>query len=277
MNRRHIISASRRTDIPAFHAEWLLARIRAGSCEYPNPIFPSKRHRVSLRSEDVLGWVFWTRNAAPLMPYLPEFDARSWPYLFQYTAVGYPRSIDPRSPSASEAEATLRELSGRIGRERIVWRYDPILLSRDVDAQWHRDNFRRRADALASQVRHLVVSVIDSYAHTRTALAALDVRHDPPAVVDVLAWIAAEAVSRGLSVFSCAEPALAVPGIQPGRCVDAALLHTLGGLPPPARPAMHRQRKGCLCHRSVDIGTAGTCGFGCRYCYAAPRGVAVGD
>lgn len=263
-----IISASRRTDIPAFHARWLLERVRGGSCEYPNPLFPSKRHRVSLRTEDVLGWVFWTRDASPLLPLLPEFEARGWPYLFQYTVIGYPRTIDPRCPAVDEAVATIRNLAAHAGRERIVWRYDPILLTRDIDVDWHRENFRRIADRLAGNVRHVVVSVVDAYPRARRALADLGGVFDPAAYASLLAGIAGDAAARGLAVFSCAEPAVNVPGIEPGRCVDADVLDSLAGRPSPRPPRLHRQRTGCRCHRSVDIGTAGTCGFGCAYCYA---------
>ncbi|HIJ96789.1 MAG TPA: DUF1848 family protein [Desulfuromonadales bacterium] len=85
IGQSRIISASRRTDIPAFYATWLMNRIRAGYCYYPNPIFPAKLHRVSLLKEDVSGFVFWTRHPAPLMPYLPELDKAGFPYYFQYT------------------------------------------------------------------------------------------------------------------------------------------------------------------------------------------------
>jgi len=265
-----IVSASRRTDIPAFYAPWLMNRIRAGFCVYPNPFFPQKHYRVSLRSEDVLGFVFWTRHAAPLMPRLPELDRAGFPYYFQYTVVGYPRTVDARCPPPAAAARTFCALSRQIGADRVIWRYDPILLTRELTNTWHRDHFRRLADALAPATRRLVVSVVDPYAKTRRRVGTTEdgVSYGIEAYGELLQWIAAEGAARGLRVQSCAEPLLRVPGIEPGRCVDGSLLCSLSGRTPAPKFPLHRQREGCLCHRSVDIGANDSCGFGCRYCYA---------
>ncbi|MEI6308487.1 MAG: DUF1848 domain-containing protein [bacterium] len=265
-----IISASRRTDIPAFYTPWLLNRIRAGYCVYQNPLYPTKFHRVSLRKEDVLGFVFWTRHPAPLVPYLSEFDQAGFVYYFQYTIVGYPRTIDPRSPSLDQAIRTFLALSAYVGSERIIWRYDPILLSRETPVEWHQGNFLRIADAIGRATLRLVVSVIDPYRKTqrRMGSVAMEETYSLVAYEDLLCWIAGEAAGRGLVVQSCAEPSLHLPGISPGLCVDAALLNLLSGrLESPELPR-HELREGCLCHLSVDIGANDSCGFGCRYCYA---------
>src|SRR5438552_3830430 len=98
-----IISASRRTDIPAFYSEWMANRVRAGFCTVPNPFNRHQVSRVSLRPDDVDVIVFWTRNPRPLMPRLRELDDRGLRYYFQFTILGYPRELDPKSPSASAA------------------------------------------------------------------------------------------------------------------------------------------------------------------------------
>ncbi len=265
-----IISASRRTDIPAFYTPWLMNRIHAGFCVYPNPLYPHKFYRVSLRKQDVLGIVFWTRHPAPLIPHLPELDKAGFAYYFQYTVVGYPRTIDVRSPSLDAAIKTFCDLSRHIGPDRTIWRYDPIILNRELTTSWHQDNFRRIADALAQATHRLVVSIIDPYARTQRRVGTSDdgVAYSPDAYVALLRWIVAEAAARSLRVQSCAESSLAVTGITPGSCVDAALLYSLAGRQPPSRLRLHKQREGCLCHQSVDIGVNDSCGFGCLYCYA---------
>lgn len=271
MTPPRIVSVSRRTDIPAFYAAWFMNRLRAGFCLYPNPRFPRTRHRVSLRPEDVAGFVFWTRDAAPLLPHLAELESRGVPFYFHCTLTGYPRALEPGVPPAEQALATLRTLADRVGPRRIIWRYDPVILSPGLTPARHRDTFRRLADALAPLVRHLVVSVVDPYARTRRSLGTSrdGIRYDLPDYADTLAMIAAAAAERGLAVRSCAEPAFAVGGIAPAPCVDASILNELRGTPAPARPpARHRLRDACLCHASVDIGAADSCGGGCLYCYA---------
>src|SRR5512136_2786236 len=103
-----IISASRRTDIPAFYAEWFIKRIRAGYCEVPNPFNPQQVAHVSLAPQDVEVIVFWTRNPRPLFPYLAELDERGYRYYFQYTLMDNPRPIDPNTPSLEISLETFR-------------------------------------------------------------------------------------------------------------------------------------------------------------------------
>ncbi|MCX5970619.1 MAG: DUF1848 domain-containing protein [Coprothermobacterota bacterium] len=265
-----IISASRRTDIPAFYAPWLMNRIRAGYCYFPNPLYPMKFHRVSLLKEDVLGFVFWTRHPAPLIPHLCELDQVGFVYYFQYTIVGYPRIIDPRSPSLDRAIRTFLALSAQVGYERVIWRYDPIFLNHDISIDWHRSNFLRIADAIGRDTRRLVVSVIDPYRKTQRRMGSTDkdLTYHPAAYDELLHWIAGEAAARDITVQTCAEASVHVPGIIQGSCVDAKLLYKLSGRPEPSKFRFHKQREGCLCHQSVDIGANNSCGFGCQYCYA---------
>ena len=270
MNKQgRIISASRRTDIPAFYAPWLMNRIRAGYCYYPNPMYPATFYRVSLLKEDVSGFVFWTRHPAPLIPYLPELDKAGFPYYFQYTVTGYPENIDGSSPPLETAIKTFMALSKAIGPERVVWRYDPIILNTEISAPWHRSNFRRLADAIGSSAHHLVISIVDPYMKTQRRLGSAEngVCYSTGAYSDVLNWIAMEAADRNLRVESCAEASLNIAGIAPGRCIDAQLLNKISGQESSSL-SLHKQREGCLCHGSVDIGVNNSCGFGCRYCYA---------
>ena len=132
-----IISASRRTDIPAFYAEWFMRRIRAGYCTVPNPYNRKQVAKVSLAPDAVDVIVFWTRNPRPLLPHLAELDRCGYRYYFQYTVMDNPRAIDPKSPAADAAIKTFRELAGIVGAERIIWRYDPIVISAATPAEFH--------------------------------------------------------------------------------------------------------------------------------------------
>jgi hypothetical protein len=132
-----IISASRRTDIPAFYSAWFMNRIDAGHCQVPNPFNPRQVMTVSLEPEDVDVLVFWTRNATPLLNHLDELDRKGYRYLFLYTVMNNPRPIDPRCPSLEQALAAFKALSDRIGPERVIWRYDPVVFSNASNAEFH--------------------------------------------------------------------------------------------------------------------------------------------
>jgi hypothetical protein len=264
-----IVSASRRTDIPAFYAEWFMQRVKKGFCTYPNPFRTNQIHRVSLLPEDVAGFVFWTRHAAPMHPHLQTLDRAGFAYYFLYSILGYPRTLEPRSPSTAIATKTFCELASRLGNERVIWRYDPVILTAELTPDWHRQNFRTIADKLYGKTTRVIVSIVDPYRKTQTRIGKQDdgqVRYDIPAYCELLAELAELAAERDMQMQSCAEPELTVPGVQQAACVDAELLERLSGRK--ISHAHHRQRPGCLCHRSVDIGINNTCGFGCAYCYA---------
>ncbi len=123
-----IISASRRTDIPAFHARWLLNRLDAGFCHYLNP-FSGQVYRVSLRPEDCLALVFWSRNPSPLLPHVANLWERGYRFYFQFTLNGYPQAIETHNPPLKAAIATFQKLSQCLSPEWVQWRYDPITTS----------------------------------------------------------------------------------------------------------------------------------------------------
>lgn len=189
-------------------------------------------------------------------------------YYFQYTVVNNPRSVDPHSPMSSDAISTFSELSQRLGKDRVIWRYDPIVVDgRELTQDRHRDNFRHLLDSLQGRTTRLVVSVVDPYVKTKRRMADRNgVRYHVDEYRSLLAWIVDAVQGTGITVQSCAEPVLGVRGIMPGACVDGRILAQLSGKK--VSRALHKQREGCLCHRSVDIGVNNTCAYGCKYCYA---------
>ena len=268
-----IISASRRTDLPALYAEWLARRFRDEFCTVPNPRNRKQIGRVSLKPQDVDAIVFWTRNPRPLMAYLDEFDARGYPYYFQYTVLGYPRQVDPRSPSLRVAVRTFRELSDRIGPDRVIWRDDPIVFSALTTSDFHRDNFQRLAESLCGFTMRSVISLVDTYRKTEKRMQQLEeIAAGPPqeaiVLIDLLPEMAAVARANGIEIVSCAEPIDLQPyGIHPGKCVDDKLIAQVFGVET-ERKKDPAQREACGCVVSRDIGVYESCVLGCRYCYA---------
>ena len=269
-----IISASRRTDIPAFYADWMVRRLREGYCTVANPYSRNQVTWISLKPEDVDAIVFWTRNPRPLMPYLDELDSRGYQYYFQYTILGYPRELDPKSPPAATAIETFRELAEGLGPNRVIWRYDPIVFTGITSPAFHEENFRRLAESLRGYTRRVVVSIVDMYRKIEKRLKELA---GTPAAVrpcdagdfgPLMCRLAELAGENGMEIVSCAEEVDLRPfGILPGKCVDDRVIAEAFGIEVPKTkdPA---QRKACGCVVSRDIGMYESCLFGCRYCYA---------
>ncbi len=271
-----IISVSRRTDIPAFYAEWFMNRVRAGYCTVPNPYNSKQVSRVSLKPADVSAFVFWTRDPKPLMKHLPELDRMGFHYYFQYTVIGYPRAIDPHCPSVEESIKTLCQLSQSIGKERVIWRYDPILFSDLTGPGWHQENISFLIDHFAGHVKRLVISFVDPYRKTRIRLNEInspDVglaqdAFEPETYREIAEFIGKQASKAGIEVQTCAETGdLSEYGIQHGQCIDGEIIRGITGQSPPMKKDPS-QREQCGCIVSKDIGMNNTCLFGCKYCYA---------
>ena len=268
-----IVSVSRRCDIPAFAGDWFMERLRAGEVDVANSFRPGPGpgRRVSLKREDVDAIVFWSRDPRPFMRHLPEIDRLGYPYYFLLTATGYPRLLEPAVPRVEDAVACFRELTARLGRRRIIWRYDPAIFTLATGAGFHEENFSRLAALLSPFAFRVIVSFFDPYAKALRRLRQAGVDADeasgtPEMQVALLARFAAIAAAAGLEIRSCAEPQQA-GHVPPGKCIDEGLVNELFGLDLAYRkdPA---QRKLCLCQKSVDIGSYGACRHGCLYCYA---------
>ena len=272
-----IISASRRTDIPAFYAAWFMNRVRAGFCTVPNPFNANQISHISLRPEDVNAIVFWTRNPRPLLTALDELDARGYRYYFQYTILDNPRLLDPRTPPVTAAVETFRRLADRIGPARVIWRYDPIVLSSVTDASFHQERYAWIAEQLRGYTTRSVISIVDVYrkaARRLHALAAQGVTFPDqapatlPGFADLLRSLVATAAQHGMEIVSCAEEIdLTGYGVQPGKCIDDDLLARVFGLQLDLRKDPG-QRDACGCVVSRDIGMYDSCPFSCQYCYA---------
>lgn len=273
-----IISASRRTDLPAFYTPWLLNRIKAGYCNWTNPFNPKQRKQINLTMEAVDAFVFWSKNPAPLLPHLPMLDRMGYRYYFQFTLNHYPLSIEPKLPELSARLATFHQLSGQIGAQRVVWRYDPIIISNATPFSYHLETFSQLASALEGATERVVISFLDLYPKLKTRLIELKKAWgleiiDPLTASDKYEFVefchnlAQLARKNGMEIFTCSEdldPELV--GIEHGACIDGKLLESMG-----VRVGLSKdkaQRKNCLCKTSIDIGSYNTCPHNCTYCYA---------
>ncbi|MDR1470770.1 MAG: DUF1848 domain-containing protein [Spirochaetaceae bacterium] len=262
-----IISASRRTDIPACHAEWLFERIEAGFVPVQNPFNPRHIREVDLSPSAVDGIVFWTKNPGPMMGNLDALD--DYAYYFQFTLNAYLQDMEVNLPPKPRLRETFMRLSDKIGPERVIWRYDPVLLTDTYTVSYHIDHFGETAERLRGYTKRVVFSFIDFYKRIDRAVQRFGIRGADDGEKDVMAAeFAAIARQNGLSIETCAEDIdLSRHGISHGHCVDEALISALRGYSLNVGKDKN-QRPQCGCASSVDIGAYHSCQNGCVYCYA---------
>jgi hypothetical protein len=267
-----IISASYKTDIPAFYGDWVLNRLRDGYCMVVNP-YNARISRVPLDRASVDGIVFWTKNAGPFLKHLEVVAGLGYPFVVQYTINGYPRALEAAVIDASRSIRHVRHISDTFGPRVPVWRYDTIIFSTLTPPEFHRENFARLARQLEGSVDEVVISFMHLYEKTRRNLdnAASEyafVWSDPnvDAKREFVSELALIAGRHGMKLSICSQPALIVNGAIEARCVDAERLESLAGHHIGAR--LRGNRKQCGCFESRDIGEYNTCPQGCVYCYA---------
>jgi hypothetical protein len=267
-----IVSASYRSDIPAFYGDWFRTRLAEGYALVANP-YSGGEYRVALHPAAVDGFVFWSRNPAPFRPVLDQLAGQRRPFVLQFTITGYPRALESAVPASETAVALLRDLSGRFGRRSLVWRYDPILISDLTLEAWHEENFGRLTASLAGSVDEVVLSFAQIYAKTGRNLAAAAKRHgfawrdpDDEAKRRLIARLAECAAAAGMQATVCAQPRLLAGLARPALCIDAGRLSNVAGRVIGAKPKGNRED--CACHESRDIGAYDSCPQGCAYCYA---------
>lgn len=272
-----IISASRRTDIPAFYSKWFMNRIRAGYCLVPNPRNTKQVPRVSLHPSDVEAIIFWSKNPAPLLPHLGELDKLGFHYYFQFSLNDYPRALEPNIPSLYDRIATFKDLSRLVGPLRVVWRYDPIIISNITPFEFHRERFAWIAEELKGVTHRVMVSIVDFYQKTDRRLSQLEKEEDfsfdrdilySTGTASLLKDLADIARKNNIEIFTCAEERdYSQIGVPPGRCIDNRLLMKTQSLNLEYKKDPY-QRESCLCMVSKDIGINDTCIHGCPYCYS---------
>lgn len=269
-----IISASRRTDIPAFYTPWFINRVREGFLFTRNPYNAHQIKRVSLLPEDVDVFVFWTRNPIRLMKHLDELDAMGYHYYFQYTITAYPKVLETRVPRPHQAIETFIKLSNKIGAHKIIWRYDPILLSNLVDLNEHKRRFAKIAAMLAGKTHKVIISFSDFYSKTERNLNGIsglnysDITQNLGELTELCTYMAQVAKQNGMRIESCAEEVNTESfRIDHGKCIDEKLINTLFHLNIATKKDTG-QRDACGCIKSIDIGMYNTCLHGCSYCYA---------
>ncbi len=270
----NVISASRRTDIPAFHPQWFMNRVREGYVRVISP-FGGRQHTVSLKQEEVIAVVFWTKNAGPLVPYLSELIDLGHRFTFLYTINGYPSLIEPEVPEQCHTLGVLESIAKRFPEAIVRWRYDTIVMTDQLDRRWHLANFRNLCERLSPFTTDCIISFCDYYRKTINNMNRRVPDHQRPdethcsEMAEEMAELAAE---RSIRVLSCAHEFLVSEWIGRSRCIDPTVLAKVVDTSIRAKAVADLKtapsRNECNCVASRDIGAYDTCGHGCVYCYA---------
>lgn len=264
-----IVSASRRTDIPACFTPWFLRRLREGFCEVVNPFNRNQRRRVELGHGSVTGFVLWTKNLGPLLDHLDTVRERA-PFYVQFTITGHGAPLEPHVPPWEHTVTQARELARRHGPDALVWRFDPIVHTPQITAERILERFERLATALDGATGTCVISFMAPYRRQARAFAAAGVEGLQPSArgrEELVIGLTQTAREHGMSLAGCCTPDLPAGLLAPATCIDPRRLVSLGAsLTEPVPPAP--SRPGCHCARCEDIGAYDLCGGGCLYCYA---------
>lgn len=263
-----LLFASGRTDIPAFYADWLMERVRAGFVDVRNPYYARQVTRYRLSPDVVDCLVFCTKNPAPMLPHLPELRERGFASYFFVTITPYGTDIEPNvPPAAAVIDATLA-LGTSVGTQRVCWRYDPIFVDATYSVSAHIRSFRQMAERLCAATGRCIISFIDLYEKTKRNF---------PGVREVSLSdqrFLAQAFSRvgaqtGIVVETCAEKAdLSAYGVAAGACVSREVIEQAAGYALVTPLPRQHLRAHCACIATHDIGAYNSCPHLCRYCYA---------
>jgi hypothetical protein len=262
-----VLSVSRRTDIPNYYSEWFFNRIKEGYLYVRNPMNARQISKITLSPEVVDCIVFWTKNPEPMFGRLDELD--TYKYYFQFTLTGFGNDIEYNVPHKKDMISVFQKLSLKIGKEKVIWRYDPIIFTEKYNPEYHLKAFRQIAEELCGYTSRCVISFVDIYAKNKKSMRALNsfsLSEDELAAFG--REIAFLAGSRDIKVATCAERLDMSPyGIEHNCCIDKELIEKITGCKLKADKDKN-QRKECGCIQSIEVGTYNTCKNGCKYCYA---------
>ena len=262
-----IISASRRTDIPALYSDWFINRLASGYLYVKNPMNRMQVTKLVLSPENVDCIVFWTKNPAPMIDKINLL--KNFHYYFHFTITAYDSVIEKNIPEKKTLIETFIRLSDIVGPDRLIWRYDPVFFTGEYNQAKHLNIFEQFAKKLSGYTRTCTFSYLTPYNKCRRNMHHL--QYSVPEIQQGITFagtLNSIAESQKITLKSCAmSREFSDTGIVQGRCIDPELIEKISGQKINHRKDVN-QRENCMCASSVDIGAYNTCTNGCIYCYA---------
>lgn len=264
-----ILSASRRTDLPSYYSEWFMNRLEEGYAYTRNPMNHSQVSKIILTPEVIDCIVFWTKDPINIMDKLTRLDAMGYRYYFQFTLTPYSKDMEQNLRDKKDIINTFILLSQTIGKGKVLWRYDPIILNDTLTMDYHTEMFELLCRQLKNYTDICTISFIDLYSKLNPSIKGRSIREiTEPEMLQLAAIFYEIGHSNGIELKACSEKInLSEYGIQPASCIDQRTIERICGYTIASKSDTN-QRPGCGCIQSVDLGAYNTCKNGCIYCYA---------
>ena len=261
-----IVNVGGRTDIVNYYSEWLVNRLKEGYVYSRNPLFTNNVSKISLKPEDVDCLMFCSKNYKPILKYIGEID-KKYKIICYYTITAYGKDVEPNVPSIDESIETLISLSKIIGKEKVLWRYDPILLTKDYTVKKHIETFSYMAKRIAPYVQRCIFSFVEMYKKLEYNMPEI-IPFTTEDKIEILENLGKIAKENNLYIQSCGtDEDFQKFGIHLSGCTTKEILEEANKVEyKNIKPK--GMRKGCHCIPSRDIGAYDTCINGCKYCYA---------
>ena len=283
-----VLSASRRTDIPAFYMPWFMDRIKKGFFEVVNP-YNRKTRKVPATPDEVHTIVFWSKNFYLFLEnsWGEKLQKAGYHLFFNFTINSESPQLEPHLPPLDVRLNQLAQLCDRFGSRTVNWRFDPICFfktpsHKDIVQDNLSDLDRIAEKAAGVGIKQCITSFMDVYPKIEKRLAALPgfSFSDPPLTIkrQIILKIEKILASGNINLQLCCEKDVfnALPGntsVTQSACIPSDLLVELFGVNLDLRQDTgQRIQKGCGCKKSVDIGSyhQHPCYHNCLFCYANP-------
>ncbi len=270
-----IISASRRTDLPAFYGDWLLNRLKEGVVDRVNPVNPLQVSRLLFTPQTIDSIVFWTKNPSAFLVNLDEVLKMGYRGMFLFTLNSYTQEVEPGIGDLNSRIEAFKAVSKIVGKRAVAWRYDPVILSTSFTSEWHFEQIEKIYNKLSGYTNRLILSFYDYYSAPQKRMAGID-SLDMSGCCDHLKSQFMKRLSdmfreEEIEISLCAQKEdYSDCGIYNRGCIEGRDIADLFGLNIKAERDKG-QRGSCLCTRSFDIGAYETCRYNCIYCYADKR------
>ena len=265
-----ILSVSRRTDIPALYTEWFMERIKQGYVYVKNPFNAKQISKINITPEVVDCIVFWTRNPEPIIEHLKSLDELGYKYYFQFTITPYNNDLEKNNPNKKEAIKTFITLSEKIGKEKVILRYDPILITERYSFEFHNKAFKALIEKLHGYTEKVIISFLDDYRKVSRNMKGFNLQElDNEGMRSMTQSLVRIANKYQLPIETCAEAIdLEEIGVNHAKCIDGELIERISGYTIINKDKLDANREYCGCMKCIDIGQYDSCIHDCLYCYA---------
>ena len=262
-----ILSIDFRTDIPAFYSEWIVNRFNEGFLYFRNPAYPSTIHKVILDKQHIEGIIWCSKNYLPILHDLKPITDK-FPSIFHYTITGYGKDIEPNVPDIEQSIYVFKELSERYGKDRVIWRYDPILFDPNWNIWKHYSVFDDICFKLKDYTDRAVINFISLYEKVKRHMPDIkEVGYENK--IRLIQLMLNSCNVYGLKLQTCGNGLQFkdLEGVEVTGCLDEHALNLMGIYPD--KPKGNGAPWGCLCYPNTSIGEYNTCLHKCQYCYAS--------